>query len=393
LEQDLRWTATGTGLYTHGAYYAMNGARDFLRFPLLTWLDKGRLAAALAYVTRVADPRKLHTQTAAAWLARICGQRVYQVLWQPLLRAKFGGFADQVSAVFLWATLRRLAGARSSLAQREKLGYVRGGYYAIINRLVARIAEARGRVRLNTKVVRIELTAAPGDRGCSIAFECGGQESRATFDLVVYTGPLPLACQVVAGKLAEDVADAQRLYPSSEAYLGIVCPVLVLRRPLTPYYVLNIAEPEIELTGVIETGNLLNRDQECAGRSLVYLPRYLGADDRAQARADGEFLAAAIDRGVTRMFPGFSRADIVQASVHRARHVQPLPLVRSTPPPRLGVPRIRGPFCLLNTAMLDCATLNNNEVVGLVRRFLAVNEAALSAQESRRLLVAGVVGQ
>src|SRR5262249_50089926 len=36
LENDLRWTKTGTGYYARGRMYDMNGNADFLRFPLLT---------------------------------------------------------------------------------------------------------------------------------------------------------------------------------------------------------------------------------------------------------------------------------------------------------------------------------------------------------------------
>jgi hypothetical protein len=57
----------------------------------------------------------------------------------------------------------------------------------------------------------------------------------------------------------------------------------------------------------------------------------------------------------------------VDRQVHRARFVQPLPLVRHG---AVGAepPRLERPLTVLNTTMLECATLNNNEVVGLVDR-------------------------
>jgi hypothetical protein len=47
-----------------------------------------------------------------------------------------------------------------------------------------------------------------------------------------------------------------------------------------------------------------------------------------------------------------------------------------------ATPEPRGPFQILNTAMLRCATLNNNEVVALVDRFTAKLQPA--AAGSRR---------
>src|SRR5260221_7021028 len=93
-----------------------------------------RLGAAVLYATRFANPESLCLVTAADWLTRICGRRGYEVFWQPLLRAKFGPFHDQVAAVFIYATLKRLFGARSAAAGRESLGYVHGGDHAISRR-------------------------------------------------------------------------------------------------------------------------------------------------------------------------------------------------------------------------------------------------------------------
>lgn len=36
------------------------------------------------------------------WLAPLCGQRVYECVWEPLVRAKFGKYADEISAVWMW---------------------------------------------------------------------------------------------------------------------------------------------------------------------------------------------------------------------------------------------------------------------------------------------------
>ena len=53
----------------------MNGNADFARFPLLGLLDKARLAAAVVYASRFADPWPLYRITAQEWLTRWCGRR------------------------------------------------------------------------------------------------------------------------------------------------------------------------------------------------------------------------------------------------------------------------------------------------------------------------------
>ena len=48
LSNDLRWTRTGTGYFTDGRLHDMSGMADYLRFPLLSAVDKARLGAAIS---------------------------------------------------------------------------------------------------------------------------------------------------------------------------------------------------------------------------------------------------------------------------------------------------------------------------------------------------------
>ena len=52
----------------------------------------------------------LESKTAEEWLIRLGGERVYRVVWQPLLEGKFGPFAADVSAVWFWNKLKLRGG-------------------------------------------------------------------------------------------------------------------------------------------------------------------------------------------------------------------------------------------------------------------------------------------
>lgn len=389
LKADLRWTKTGTGYYARGRFHDMNGNRDFLRFPLLSALDKARLGAAVLYATRLARPEPLHLVTAEEWLTRICGRRGYEAFWQPLLRAKFGPFHDQVAAVFIYATLKRLFGARSAAAGRENLGYVRGGYHAILARFAERLAAQGARLRTRAAVRLVERVdgadaSIPGSAACRVtAGGAGDAVTTEVYDQVFFTAPTRLARSVVGRELLPVVDRFERDNPSARTYLGVTCLVLVLERPLTPYYVLNIGEPSVELTGLIEMTNLIASEEETRGLSLVYLPRYMDSESEEFEARDGAVRDAIVERGLRRLFPAFDVSRALYAGVHRARHVQPLPLVRDAPPPAdAPTPALDAPFQIVNTALLRCATLNNNEVVALVDRFMERNRQALGAPSS-----------
>ncbi|MBI4604755.1 MAG: FAD-dependent oxidoreductase [Planctomycetes bacterium] len=384
LGSELRWRTTGTGYYGRGRLHRMSSNADFLRFPLLSIVDKARLGAAILYATRVADPYKLYRVSAADWLRRICGRRTYEVFWRPLLKAKLGTYHEEVAAVFIWATLKRLFGARSGTASREKLGYVSGGYARIPARFEEALRAEGSSVHVDAAVSAVRPVALGAGRpGCEVVVRRRGLPPEPTaFDQVFFTAPPRLARQVASADLVPAVERAERLHPTSAAYLGVACLALVLRRPLTPYYVLNIGEEAVEITGLIEMTNLVDPAVETRGRTLAYLPRYLDSEDPLLEAPDAALLPSFLDRGLKRLLPGFEASDVLYQGIHRARLVQPLPLVSAAPVAAAAgkveaAPALERPFQMLGTYMLRCATLNNNEVVGLVDEFVARNEAEL----------------
>jgi protoporphyrinogen oxidase len=371
LGSELRWRQTGTGYYAGGRSFPMSKSSDYLRFPLLSWIDKARVGLTVVHAAFAANPRKLYGISAEDWLIRWCGRRGYEVFWRPLLKAKFGPFYDQVAAVFIWATITRLFAARSGARSKEKLGYVRGGYRTILDRFEAKLRGHGTVIHQSAPVVAI----APNEpssfsSGCTLTYLEQGERRQATFDQVFFTGPTRLARSVVGPSLETVVERTEKDYPAAASYLGVACLTLVLRRSLSPFYVLNIGDEKVELTGVIEMTNLIDRQAETGGLSLVYLPSYMDSSDPRLARDDGEIERTLMDRGLKRLFPDLSSADVIERQVHRAKFVQPLPLVRDRSLPPTYEPALSRPFQILTTSMLTCATLNNDEVVSFVDRFV-----------------------
>ena len=78
-----------------------------------------------------------------------------------------------------------------------------------------------------------------------------------------------------------------------------------------------------------------------------------------------------MERWPPRGFSPTCREAIRLPRVHRTKFVQPLPLVRAgLPGGRASRSYLMRPFQILNTSMLRCATLNNDEVVAFVDRFV-----------------------
>ncbi len=102
---------------------------------------------------------------------------------------------------------------------------------------------------------------------------------------------------------------AEQARLSRVVYQGIVCPSLLLKRPLGGYYVTNITDQRVPFTAVIEMTALVDRER-FGGHSLVYLPRYLTQQSDVWKRSDEELVWEYVD-ALARMYPGLSRSDVV----------------------------------------------------------------------------------
>jgi protoporphyrinogen oxidase len=272
------------------------------------------------------------------------------------LLAKLGENYARVSAVFIWSYIKRLFSARDRSASAESLGHVNGGYKMIFERLEQTVRKAGGNIRLGTQVTQVQPTNNGGLRVTSSA----GEEE---FDHVICTSPVPVLRRIVS----EDLLDIREEGKDVE-YLGVVCPVIVSSKPLVPFYVVNIADPEIPFTGMIGMSTVIDT-RHTGGQYLTYLPKYILSTDpyleRGDAEIEAEFMA-----GIRRMLPDFDTDLIESVHVNRAIKVQPLQVLGYSS----LVPQVQtkhpGLF-VLNTSQFVNSTLNNNEVIGAVNRFHA----------------------
>lgn len=310
LTERLHFAPTRMGFFHAGRVHPMNSLLDFLRFPPLNWSDRLRLGLNILAAWSVRDWRRLERIRMVDWLERWSGPRVVQNLWAPLLRSKFDGAYRDAPATWMWSRLTRQRGARQA-------GYLQGGYHALLQALAAEVVAHGGCIHRNQPIQAIlpdspEPKAGKGCIGLRLA------DRSETFDAVVATLPTPLFARLLPDSTPETYR--QRLL--NHPYLGVLCVLLVLDRPLTGYWTLNITDPSVPFTGVIETTSYIPPER-VGGRHLVYLPKYL-VPGSPYANLPDDAVCAEWLGHARRMFPALRSEQILHVAVHRARHVEPL---------------------------------------------------------------------
>lgn len=377
LEQYMNWVETKTGFYTDGQLYSMSNNVEFLKFPPLGLIDKFRLGATIFYASKLKDWKKLEQIPVADWLRKLSGNRTFEKIWLPLLRAKLGENYRKTSAAFIWATIDRMYAARRTGLKKEMFGYLSGGYARILDAFTQRLIDEGVDVRVDASTRLIQPT------GVDTVMVETADHARQEFDKVVVTTPSP-----VISKLCPGLSDQEHKRHNGLQYQGIVCASALLKKPLADYYVTNITESWVPFTAVIEMSTLVDRS-ELGGHSLIYLPKYVSPDDPLFEESD-ESIQERFIAALEKMYPHFTRNDLLEFRISRVRHVVSLTTLNYSnqlPPMQTTLP---GVFAV-NSAHIANGTLNVNETVKLAEdtvRDLLLNGREIGT-EQQELQAAG----
>jgi protoporphyrinogen oxidase len=353
LSPHLNWSSTKTGFLWRGRLVSMSNHVEFLRFPALSLLDKLRLAAGIVYCYRLRNTQPLEGIKARNWLTKVFGPRIYQTIWEPLVESKYGVLKDDIPATTMWATIRRYYSTRTKSAASEQFGFLTGGLRSFFTALADSITTHQGKIYCSHPVEFID-----DSNPAKVVLRARRQHFE--FDRVIST--LPTA---TLGTIAPGVQGLSLDHGVKPQCLDVICLALVLRRPLTPYYITNLIDKGFPFTGIIEVSNMTGTEP-LGGRHLALLPRYDIARGpwftRAPAEIAGDFLSALkpicrdIDRNIVRWF------------VHRAPCVQAVWLSR---PPSLDQAPMSWDKRVwsVNSELAGDDTQNNNAVVRVANQF------------------------
>ncbi len=304
----LEWLPTSNSFFANNIY-RLSTPLDLLKFTHVGFFDRIRLGLLYLRTRFIKDWRALEQITAKEWLIARVGRTAYEGFWEPLLRSKFGSHVDEVAAVWIWNKLK-LRGSSRGKGQEERLGYLVGGFGQAMEAWEADLRERGVTIKLNAPVEKIAV-----EDGRAIGVRVGGE--LRTFDRVIATIAPELFVKI-APDLPQGYADRIGGIP----YMANVCLVMQLNRSLSDTYWLNIGDPAIPFTGVIEHTNM-QRPETYGGAHLAYISRYLDPEDPAYQQSADELLAD-YEPHLAKMFRGFSRDWVEEAWAWRERYTQPL---------------------------------------------------------------------
>ncbi|MCI0769406.1 MAG: FAD-dependent oxidoreductase, partial [Chloroflexi bacterium] len=198
---------------------------------------------------------------------------------------------------------------------KELLGYPMGSFAEIFEALEGAIRDGGGEVHYPTTVQRV-VTDGGRATGLQIQHADGTSETRS-FDRVLLTAP-----SSIVPRLAPELPEEYTRRLTHVQYQAAVLIVLVLDRPLTNVYWLNIADRTIPFVGLIEHTNFIDKSLY-GGNHIVYLSNYLGKESELYAMAPDDLWQRYIP-GLKRINPAFDESWVKERHYHREDAAQPI---------------------------------------------------------------------
>jgi protoporphyrinogen oxidase len=307
----LHWATTDMGFFYDGRLYTFGDPKSVLLFPHLSIGDKLRFArATLAAIMRHPSGwHELECMPANEWLVREYGQRIYDILYRPLIEQKFREYAHEVSAAWMCARFYRSGNSRT-LAQKERLGYLERGSQLYIDALERALRTMGADTRTNAAVQHVVVEDNRA-RGVVV------NGSRLHFDYVISTVPVPFACRFLKqldGAYFENLRQLR--------YIGAMVMLLRLKRRFSKYFWTNVSDGRMDISGIIEYTNL-NPCVFLGGDAIVYVPQYLSAEHPLYSMPDDQLFQ--LYCGYLSMINArFERGWVRQYWVHRDPYSQPI---------------------------------------------------------------------
>jgi protoporphyrinogen oxidase len=311
-----------TVMYHNGKFYPFDSIVKALLFPGLGFgIDKIRFGLVGLFLRLTNNWQALEKFTVDEWMRKWAGEKVYELMWEPLVIGKFGEHHyKQVNMAWMWARLK---------ARSTRLGTFEGGFQNFADMFAGRLQEMGVEIRFDAPVTQVGREPGSG----SLTVHSDQIES---FDKALVTLS-PEAMIHIVPSLPEKYLRELRNMKS----MGAVVITLALKHRLSEegYYWYNLPKSAgYPFLALVEHTNYVPVEK-FGGDHIVYMGDYL--------EPGHEFFSMSLEQLLERFLPALKninpkfKADWVRKSwLFRTDYAQPVPFVNHSK----NIPAIKTPL-------------------------------------------------
>ena len=320
-EQKVLFPRPLTVMYHNGKFYPFDSIVKMALFPGLGWgVNKVRFGFVGLFLRLTNAWKALEKYTVDEWLRKWAGEKVYKLMWEPLVIGKFGErYYKQVNMAWMWARLK---------ARSTRLGTFEGGFQNFADLFAGRLRDMGVEIQLQAPVTLIERDTESG--ALTVHNETG-----KVYDKVLVTLS-PEAMSRLVPSLPEAYLHGLRNLKS----MGAVVITLALKHRLSEegYYWYNLPKSAgFPFLALVEHTNFVPANK-FGGDHIVYMGDYLEPEHEFFQLSQEELLERFLP--VLKKFnPKFEPEWVRKAWLFRTAYAQPVPLLNHSQ----NIPNIQTP--------------------------------------------------
>jgi protoporphyrinogen oxidase len=298
-----------TVMYYQGNFYPFDSILKAILFPGLGWgLNKIRFGLVGLFLRLTNNWKSLEQYSVNSWMRKWAGDRVYELMWEPLMIGKFGeGYANQVNMAWMWARLK---------ARTTRLGTFQGGFQSFADQFAVTLTKLGVVLNLNSPIEQILPSSKDG------------------VDIVTPTGPVHYdQCLVttspnILARLAPALPTDYLKGLLELKSMGAVVMTFSLKYQLSEqgYYWYNLPKSAgFPFLALVEHTNFVS-PEHFGGDHLVYCGDYLETDHEYFKLSQEELLQRFLP-ALKRFNSNFEPGWINKTWLYRTNYAQPVPLL------------------------------------------------------------------
>jgi protoporphyrinogen oxidase len=298
-----------TVVFDHGKFVPFDSIPKMIMFPGLGWgINKIRFGLVGLFLKLTSNWKSLEHYRTEEWMRKYAGNKVYELMWEPLMVGKFGErYAREVNMAWLWARIK---------SRTTRLATFQGGFQAFANKFADHLSDMGVQI---TYSARVEQIRPAEDGGVILDLPTGPEH----YDQVLVTTSPGLLAKL-APELPSDYLQGLLNLKS----MGAVVMVLSLKHQLSEqgYYWYNIPKKAgFPFLALVEHTNFLS-PEHFGGDHIVYIGDYLEVDHEYFQLNEQELLERFLPV-LPRFNSSFQRDWIKKVWLWRTPYAQPIPLV------------------------------------------------------------------
>lgn len=303
--------------------YQLDSASSLLQFPALSPLDRIRTGLFIALMKSNPFWKPLEQVTAKSLAQSIGGMAGWKVIWEPLMTGKFGTYASDITASWLWSRIKK---------RTPSLAYIEGGFQTLVDRLHTHIHQAGGTILTDTTVK--EITPQKSTNADIPTFTVRFNQSQSfTTNCVLLTTPTPIAQRIVPF-----IPQSYFKKPLTIPHLHAQVLIIESKQPLLDkVYWLNITDRSFPFLAVVSHTNYMDK-KHYANHHITYIGNYL-PPSHPYLSYSKEKLWKHFYPYIKRINSGFNPTSIINSYLFKAPFAQPVHTQQySTKAPPLKTP-------------------------------------------------------